>query len=136
MGREYKKRRNISRKLQHTRIKNLEKAHDQRRNPLGERTNIVQMQSPTKVIKGLKNENEGLRKKAKAATQKYWNARRRTLKLEKAAAAWKVDQKQAKVDATRLGKTNYMNRIMMIHRLYTYRTYSTPSQKFSMSLYT
>ncbi|KAF8068894.1 hypothetical protein FPV67DRAFT_1415201, partial [Lyophyllum atratum] len=60
------------------------------------------MPSPTRVIERLSKENEGLRKKAKEATQKYWNVRRRGARMEKAAAGRKIDLKQAKIDAVRL----------------------------------
>ena len=102
MGREYKKRRKSSRKIQKSARENLQKGRDQHRNPLGERTNRIPPHSPSKVIKRLRKENKVLQKKAEASTQRYWNARRRTLRLEKAAAARKVDLKQAKFDANRL----------------------------------
>ena len=102
MSREYKKRRKRSRKYQQSVIENLQKAHDQQRNPLGERTNTLTWQSPTKVINRLKKENQDLQKKAEESTRRYWNARRQTLRLEKAATAWKIDLKQVKANATRL----------------------------------
>ena len=70
--------------------------------PLGEHTNTVGAQSPTKSIHNLKVENENLKKKVKQTTQKYWNARRWNLRLEKAAAGCKVDLKQAKIDAAHM----------------------------------
>jgi hypothetical protein len=87
MTRGYKKRRKSSRKHQKSAFENLQKAHNLQRNPFGERTNVVPPQSPTKVIKRLKKDNKDLQRKADASTKKYWNARRRTLRLEKAAIA-------------------------------------------------
>lgn len=107
MGREYKKRRKNSRKHRKSTVENLHKAPshastNQPRNTLGETTNTVALNSPTKVIKKLKKENRDLRKQAEESNKKYWNARRRNLRLEKAAKAQKVDLKQAKADTTRL----------------------------------
>lgn len=102
MAREYKKRRKNPRKQIKCRVANMERANDQHENPLGECTNTVHAQSPTKVINRLKKENDSLRTKATKVTGKYWNAQRRTNRLAKAATARKVDLKQAKADATRL----------------------------------
>ncbi|KDR81600.1 hypothetical protein GALMADRAFT_239651 [Galerina marginata CBS 339.88] len=105
MSREYKKTRKQSRKHRKATAENIKKANAQQShgNPLGERTNTIPLQSPTKAInKRLKKENKNLQKKAAESTQKYWNARRRTLKLEKAAAARKADQKREKADSARL----------------------------------
>jgi hypothetical protein len=68
MGQEYKKRRKISRKQLRTSFETLEKAHDQSCNPLGEWTNTIPVQSPTKVIRNLRKENNELWNKAKDAT--------------------------------------------------------------------
>jgi hypothetical protein len=67
--------------------------------PIGEHTTTVGAQSPTKIIHSLKVENDDLKKKVKQTTQKYWNARRWNLMLEKAATGCKIDLKQAKIDA-------------------------------------
>ena len=102
MGREYKKQRKSLRKIQKSAQENLQKGCDQHRNPLGERTNRIPPHSPSKVIKTLRKENKVLQKKAEASTQRYWNAQRQTLRLEKAATACKVNIKQAKFDANHL----------------------------------
>ncbi|PPR01504.1 hypothetical protein CVT26_015127 [Gymnopilus dilepis] len=102
MARNPKKTRKRSRKQRQISLAGLEKANDQRRNPLSDTTNKAVPPSPSKVIKKLTAENTELRKKVKKATQRYWNAQRRHERLVKTDDLRKGDLKQAKEDSSRL----------------------------------
>jgi len=68
MARNQKTRSKRSLKQRKSCIATLEKVNSLRR-PLGEHTNTVGAQSPTKIIHNLKVENENLKKKVKQSTQ-------------------------------------------------------------------
>ncbi|KAF8952975.1 hypothetical protein BDZ97DRAFT_1744367, partial [Flammula alnicola] len=101
MSREYKKQRKRSAKQRKITKLAQDAAAEQRRNPLGDRTNNVPEPTPAQIQR-LEEENAKLRQTIEDLKRQRHNERRRNARLAKAAEARKVDLKQARSEASRL----------------------------------
>lgn len=80
----------------------MQKVNEQRKNTREGGTNIVQEQVPKEAFDRLAKKYSEVQAKAAKTTRKYWNARRRILRIEKVSTARKVNLVKARAEAAQL----------------------------------